>query len=69
MWPDQVSNPGPLTYESGVLLTATQPGRLESEYKHSCLEREYKHPIMSPVVLTPRMSTMGSHCRSDMLLY
>ena len=22
MWPDQVSNPGPLTYESGALLTA-----------------------------------------------
>ena len=22
MWPDQVSNPGPLTYESGVLPTA-----------------------------------------------
>ena len=21
MWPDQVSNPGPLTYESGALLT------------------------------------------------
>ena len=22
MWPNRVSNPGPLTYESGVLLTA-----------------------------------------------
>ena len=22
MWPDRVSNPGPLTYESGTLLTA-----------------------------------------------
>ena len=22
MWPDWVSNPGPLTYESGALLTA-----------------------------------------------
>ena len=22
MWPDRVSNPGPLTYESGALLTA-----------------------------------------------
>ena len=22
MWPDQVSNPGPLTYESGALSTA-----------------------------------------------
>ena len=22
MWPDQISNPGPLNYESGALLTA-----------------------------------------------
>ena len=22
MWPDRLSNPGPLTYESGALLTA-----------------------------------------------
>ena len=22
MWPDRISNPGPLTYESGALLTA-----------------------------------------------
>ena len=26
MWPDRVSNPGPLTYESGALLNATWPG-------------------------------------------
>ena len=24
MWPDPVSNPGPLTYESGALLTAVR---------------------------------------------
>ena len=30
MWPDQVSNPGPLTYESGALLTALRgPATLE----------------------------------------
>ena len=33
MWPDRVSNPGPLTYESGVLPIALRgqvnPGRVE----------------------------------------
>ena len=30
MWPDQVSNPGPLTYESDALLTALGgPARLQ----------------------------------------
>ena len=29
MWPDRVSNPGPLTYESGALPTALRgPGSL-----------------------------------------
>ena len=31
MWPDWVSNPGPLTYESGALLTATRPGVFSGE--------------------------------------
>ena len=37
MWPDRVSNPGPLTYESGALLTALRsPAAFyETEnYKH-----------------------------------
>ena len=28
MWPDRVSNPGPLTYESGVLPTAEDAVRI-----------------------------------------
>ena len=33
MWPDWVSNPGPLTYESGALPTALQgPAILRSHY-------------------------------------
>ena len=31
MWPDQVSNPGPLTYESGALPTA-QRGPVNFKY-------------------------------------
>ena len=27
MWPDRVSNPGPLTYESSALVCATRPGQ------------------------------------------
>ena len=33
MWPDRVSNPGPLTYEAGALPTALRGPALE--YKHS----------------------------------
>ena len=33
MWPDRVSNPGPLTYESGALLTALRgPAYLRKSY-------------------------------------
>ena len=33
MWPDRVSNPGPLTYESGALPTALGgPAHLEPSY-------------------------------------
>ena len=30
MWPDRVSNPGPLTYESGALPTALRGPALEA---------------------------------------
>ena len=34
MWPDQVSNPGPLTYESGALLIALRsPARSSQRAK------------------------------------
>ena len=31
MWPDRVSNPGPLTYESGALLTAQRGPAVKRE--------------------------------------
>ena len=34
MWPDRVSNPGPLTYESGALLTALR-GPAELKVYHA----------------------------------
>ena len=46
--------------------------RLTCKALQRLLEREYKHPIMSPVVLTPSMSTMeGSNisvCNSSLLI-
>ena len=34
MWPDRVSNPGPLTYESGALPTALHgPAQRESNFE------------------------------------
>ena len=44
MWPDQVSNPGPLTYESGALPTALrgpaliQEGQLSVTGKSMCMK-------------------------------
>ena len=36
MWPDRVSNPGPLTYESGALPTALRgPAGCREEYDKS----------------------------------
>ena len=37
MWPDWVSNPGPLTYESGALLTALRGPASELELKQHCI--------------------------------
>ena len=38
MWPDRVSNPGPLTYESGVLPTALR-GPARRSRKGGFIER------------------------------
>ena len=37
MWPDRVSNPGPLTYESGVLPIALRGPANSSEKLYFCL--------------------------------
>ena len=45
MWPDQVSNPGPLTYESGALPTALRgPAQfcIKMKYKTSYITRNNK---------------------------
>ena len=34
MWPDRVSNQGPMTYESGALPTALWPGRVAQSVGH-----------------------------------
>ena len=35
MWPDQISNPGPLNYESGALLTALHGPALPTSYEEN----------------------------------
>ena len=50
MWPDPVSNPGPLTYESGALLTAEYDGRkLNGDIYQTKLKYKY-------IQLTPDIS-------------
>ena len=48
MWPDRVSNPGTLTYESGALPTAR---RAITKYrylhfKYRCLHFKYRYPYL-----------------------
>ena len=45
MWPDRVSNPGPLTYESGALPTAL-PGPAVAIGITLNVEREVTAPIL-----------------------
>ena len=47
MWPDRVSNPGPLTYESGALPTALR-GLAKTERKK---EKERKKQTKYKIVL------------------
>ena len=42
MWPDRVSNPGPLTYESGALPTALRGPALSCESAEMLLQFEVK---------------------------
>ena len=43
MWPEQVSNPGPLTYEPGALMTSLRdPG-----YKTFFILNSVKHEILN----------------------
>ena len=37
MWPDRVSNPGPLTYESGALPTALRGPAVDKEFNTNCI--------------------------------
>ena len=57
MWPDRVSNPGPLTYESGALSTALR-GTANMTIYHECpCGIEKSHP---PLLL---ISTRDETCR------
>ena len=59
MWPDRVSNPGPLTYESGALPTALhgptaiQPGQLVYDLNF--------HPSSDSIARGPGLDTRFGH--------
>ena len=54
MWPDRVSNPGPLTYESGALPTALRKGRNARRGPAIKLEKMYGFAKKSESILTIR---------------
>ena len=43
MWPDRVSNPGPLTYESGALLTVLRGPAIS--LRGRCVRAGYRYPV------------------------
>ena len=46
MWPDRVSNPGPLTYESGALSTALRgPAIIVRIFHRSPMQTEKSQPV------------------------
>ena len=52
MWPDQVSNPGPLTYESGALPTALRGPAFHGKTK---VVAKYSFPCKSNLPVCPKM--------------
>ena len=48
MWPDRVSNPGPLTYESGDLPTACKSRPLITRVTK--MKTQELHPLRVPIV-------------------
>ena len=67
MWPDRVSNSGPLTYESGALPTALRGPAAKSIMKRMLLNRVYNssssdthgYTIPLPTYLIIVLATLG----------
>ena len=63
MWPDRVSNPGPLTYESGALPTALcGPARKRERERESRIKLNYCNTIKLAKVL-------NANCNIFLVLY
>ena len=50
MWPDRVSNPGPLTYESGALPTALRGLAILLELRGKAYAKVFTYTVMSDPV-------------------
>ena len=50
MWPDQVSNPGPLTYESGALPTALRGPAMPIVIISVDDKQFYKEPLINHIL-------------------
>ena len=72
MWPHRVSNPGPLTYESGVLPTAlrgpafgTRVNSLTTEKQTTKFSSANFQKLLSPSYIILRIQRLeGKQCRS-----
>ena len=69
MWPDQVSNPGPLTYESGALPTALRgpAGSCRHQVRDAyILYRELRRSLSSHLNLIVSRNEMENGIRKKM---
>ena len=70
MWPDRVSNPGPLTYESGALPTALRGPASTKGSKDSSIRSvtwrilKYKRRHFDIVMMLVELSSVGTHACS-----
>ena len=70
MWPDMVSNPEPLTYESGALPTALRgPEGIEDNSKIIFLISQRKHKVCCDPSLEPSQRDNSNDGSQNMFLW
>ena len=67
MWPDWVSNPGPLTYESGVLPTALRGPAAEEEQELESLVESLHKTCKRYMDVSAEKTTLMTNCAKGIL--
>ena len=67
MWPDRVSNPGPLTYESGVLPTALCGPAAEEEQELEALVESFDKTCKRYMEVSAEKTRLMTNCAKGIL--